>query len=441
MRWLYNILFSVGFCLSGPLRLLKIRYQGKWDEDRVQRLGRYSARLKQAITNRQVMWLHVAGPEGVNACTQLIRAIQMRAPTLTVVVSTSKPACMAVLERKLPSPILRIYSPIDRRRWVQRAFAVLQPCAVLLVGAEMWPNFLWQARKRRVPVFLLSLPVARPFFSRYELLPALFRPLFASLAGVACGTEEEARTMRSLGCRDQGLRVIGEVEDSAAELGESRFAMVPDPLAELGVPAGARVLVGSQTHGGEEAMLAEAFKRLQPRFPGLFLVVVPRRRERAGEAGRDIRACGVKCVFRTEVTTGRQWQGQEVECLVVNMTGELGWIQRRASVVFMGKSLGARGGHNPLDAALMAKPIVFGPNMQDYEDISQKLLTQQGAFQVVNVSELEVTLARLLSDARLARESGRAAQRVAKEHLGWVERVMEMLFQHLKDKEVYTVQA
>jgi hypothetical protein len=104
MLWLYNILFTFAFYLVGPFYLWRIWRGGRQKESFGQRFGRYGARFKQAITNRQVIWLHVAGTNGVNACTQLIRAIELRAPTLTVVVSTSSPTCMTLLGNMLPSP-------------------------------------------------------------------------------------------------------------------------------------------------------------------------------------------------------------------------------------------------------------------------------------------------------------------------------------------------
>jgi 3-deoxy-D-manno-octulosonic-acid transferase len=146
MRRLYNIVFTVVLLVVAPYYLWLMWRRGNWRSGFGQRFAQYNSLLKQAVTNRQLLWLHAVSVGEVNLCTQLIRVLELRAPALTMAVSTTTTTGMAELERKLPSHILKIYFPIDRRRWVQRAFSVLHPKAVVLIEAEIWPNFLWRAR-------------------------------------------------------------------------------------------------------------------------------------------------------------------------------------------------------------------------------------------------------------------------------------------------------
>src|SRR6266404_2843678 len=119
-----------------------------WKKGFSQRFGRYDPSFKQAITNRHVLWLHAVSVGEVNVCTQLIRALEPRVPNLKIVVSTTTSTGLGELQKKLPSHIEKIYYPIDRRKYVQRALKALHPEAVVLVEAEIWPNFLWKLRDR-----------------------------------------------------------------------------------------------------------------------------------------------------------------------------------------------------------------------------------------------------------------------------------------------------
>jgi len=121
MRRIYNLLFTIGFCLSAPFYYLKMVRRGNWRPGFSQRLGRYSSKIKQALTNRHVLWFHAVSVGEVNICTQLIAALEPRAPNLTIVVSTTTSTGMGELNRKLPSHIQKIYYPIDRRGYVGRA--------------------------------------------------------------------------------------------------------------------------------------------------------------------------------------------------------------------------------------------------------------------------------------------------------------------------------
>ena len=439
MRRLYNILFTTFLCLSAPRYLWKMWRRGNWRAGFAQRFGQYNARLKQAVTNRQIIWLHAVSVGEVNICTQLIRTLEMRAPNLTIVVSTTTSTGMAELERKLPSHIVKIYYPIDRRRWVQRAFSVLHPRAVVLVEAEIWPNFLWRAKNQKVPVILVNARLSKRSYRGYRRFGFLFRPLFASMAGVGCQNEDDAERLVKLGCKPEAVRVVGNLKYDAAKLDERRLTDVPRLLQQLGVPAGAPLLVGGSTHRGEEGILAEVFLRLRRRFPDLFLVVVPRHHERGKEAGKDISAKGVKFAYRKDVVPASQYQPGEVDCLLVNTTGELKWFYEHASVVFVGKSLTAKGGQNPIEPAMMGKPIVFGPNMQNFEAISQALVSREGAAQVTDAAELEEAVSLLLGDPALAEGMGRNAQQVVRENLGSIERTVDMILDHLDEEEIYMI--
>jgi 3-deoxy-D-manno-octulosonic-acid transferase len=439
MRQLYNVFFTAFLLLSAPYYFWKMWRRGNWRSGFEQRFGQYSSAVKQAVTNRHLLWLHAVSVGEVNICTQLIRVLELRAPGLTIAVSTTTSTGMAELERKLPSHILKLYYPIDRRRWVQRAYSVLHPKAVVLVEAEIWPNFLWRARGLRTPVFLVNARLSDRSYRGYRRFGFLFRPLFASFAGVGCQNEEDRQKLLLLGCKPEAVRVVGNLKYDSAKLDERRLVEVPFLLQQLGLPPHARLLVAGSTHRGEEGILAEVYLRLRQRFPELFLVVVPRHHERGKEAAKDIAARGVKFVYRKGIIPSTQYAPGQVDCLLVNTTGELRFFYEYATVVFVGKSLTAQGGQNPIEPALLGKPIVFGPNMQNFEAVAKAMVEGQGALQVKDAAGLEEGLARLLSDENLAREMGQNAERVVKENLGAIERTVDMILAGLDEKGVYVV--
>src|SRR6185369_13611557 len=238
---------------------------------------------------------------------------------------------------------------------VSRAILTIHPEAIVLVEAEIWPNFLWRAHDLRVPAFLINARLSQRSYHGYRRFGFLFRPLFAAFAGVGCQSDADAERLRSLGCRPEAVRVVGNLKFDAVKLEERRLLNVPELLRQLGVPEGARLLVAGSTHPGEEAILGEVFLRLRARFPELFLVVVPRHFERGKEAGKDLCACGVKFVYRSEMSVSTRYKPNEVQCLLVNTTGELKYFYEHAAVIFVGKSLTAEGGQNPVEPGALGK--------------------------------------------------------------------------------------
>ncbi len=437
MRGLYNILFALGFVLSAPFYFWKMWRRGHWREGFAERFGKFGSRVKVGVTNRHVLWMHAVSVGEVNLCAQLIRALEPRAPNIKIVVSTTTSTGMARLHKKLPDHILKIYYPVDFRKCVSRAVGTLRPDAVVLIEAEIWPNFLWRLRDRHTPVFLVNARLSERSYRGYRRLGFLFRPLFAAFAGVGAQTEEDAARLRELGCPPEAIHLVGSLKFDAAELDERRALDVPAMLRQLGVPASAPVLVAGSTHAGEEAALADVFLRLRKRFPDLFLVLVPRHFERGKEVGRELKARGLRYLYRRVITAAMQREPRSLDCLVVNTIGELMPFYEHATVIFVGKSLTGQGGQNPIEPGALGKAMVFGPNMQNFAAIAASFVQGQAAVQVRDGAELERAVAELLANPARCAELGRNAQRVVRENAGGIERTVAMILPHLAHEETY----
>src|SRR6185295_12677639 len=222
MRGVYNILFLIGFCFSAPFYFLKMWRRGNWQAGFGQRFGRFSSKIKQAVTNRHVIWIHAVSVGEVNIATHLISVIERRLPNMKIVVSTTTSTGMGELQKKLPSHVEKIYYPIDRAYYVNRAIMAIHPEAIVLVEAEIWPNFLWRARDLGIPTFLVNARLSEKSFHGYRRWRILFRPIFAGFAGVGCQNEADVERLKELGCRPSATRVVGNLKFDAARLDERR---------------------------------------------------------------------------------------------------------------------------------------------------------------------------------------------------------------------------
>ena len=416
-----------------------MRRRGNWIQGFSQRFGKYDSGIKQAITNRRKIWFHAVSVGEVNLCTQLIHAIEPRLPNFKIIVSTTTTTGMGELRAKLPGHVTKIYYPIDRRRYVARALGMFRPEALILVEAEIWPNFIHRARAQGIPLFLVNARLSNRSYRRYKRFGFLFRPLFAAFDGVGAQSESDATRFHELGCRPEAIRVVGSLKFDAAQLSESRPLNVREILRQLGVPQDARLIVGGSTHAGEEGILAQVYLRLKKQFPDLFLVLVPRHFERGREVGRELKNIGLNYLLRTELSVTTRHSDGELDCLVVNSTGELRYFYEPATVIFVGKSLTAEGGQNPIEPGAIGRAMVFGPNMQNFADISQSFLQRKGAVQVRDAKELESVLANLLADRPAREELGRRAREVVSENMGAIEKTVEMILSCFDEKDDYVL--
>jgi 3-deoxy-D-manno-octulosonic-acid transferase len=291
--------------------------------------------------------------------------------------------------------------------------------------------------KLGIPLLLVNARLSDRSYPRYKKFGFLFRPLFAVFNAVGAQNETDTTRLRELGCRPERIRVVGNLKFDAAKPDEHRTLDVPALLRQLGVPADAEILVAGSTHDGEEIILTEIARRLRVRFPKLFLILVPRHFERCRELGRELNGRGLKFVYRSEISPGKQLGKHEMECLLVNTTGELKFFYEHATVVFVGKSLTAVGGQNPIEPGAQGRAMVFGPNMQNFADVTRNLIARNAAVQVRDPVELEASIGELLADKARRAELGGNALQVVAENSGAVDRTVEMILESLKKRGVY----
>lgn len=432
MRFAYNILFAVFFWLSAPWYFLKMSRRPNWRPGFWQRFAFYGPEVNRPDGARPVVWLHAVSVGEVGICVQLIRALEPRLPGFQFVVSTTTSTGMGELGRKLPPHIPRFYYPIDFSGAVRRAMNTFAPSAIILIENELWPNFLWQASDRKIPLFLVNARISDRSWPNYRRASFLFRPVFSQFRAVGCQEPGDAGRLAQLGFPADVVRVVGSLKFDAAQPDPRPVLDTRSLLRQIGVNNNAKILVAGSTHAGEEAILAEMFKRLRSRFPELFLVLVPRHFERTAEVGQELEARGVRFIRRSEIDAGKKLSPGELECLLVNSTGELKFFYEAADVVFVGKSLTAQGGQNPIEPAALGKAVVFGPNMQNFTSIVRAFLAAQAVVQVRNAAELENTVAELLSDDRRRADLGARALGVVRQNLGATERTVELISERLR---------
>ena len=428
------------FVLASPYYFWRLRRRpADWTTGFGERFANYDPSVKQALTNRQIIWLHAVSVGEIGLCTQLISALEPRVPNAKIVVSCTTTTGMEEYRKKLPSRITKIYYPVDRRKYVRRAIATINPEAIILLEAEIWPNFLWRAADLKIPVFLANARMSERSYPRYKKFEWLFRPLFSSFAGISCENDEEAQKLRDVGCRPENVQVVGNLKFVPAVLTEKRSLDVRGMLRQAGVADDALILAAGSTHDGEELLLVDIVTRLRQRFPGLFLILVPRHNERCPDLGKKLKAQGVKFILRSAIFANTRLNADDEDCLLVNTIGELKFFYEAASIVFIGKSLTAIGGQNPIEPAALGKPVVFGPNMQNFKDITRLFLSKNAAMQVKDSATLESALAGLLENPARREEFGRRALDVVAENQGSVERTVEMILPKLAQRNMIVV--
>ncbi|MGZ5567128.1 MAG: 3-deoxy-D-manno-octulosonic acid transferase [Limisphaerales bacterium] len=423
MRLVYNILFPIFFVLSAPFYFLKMWRRGNWQAGFGQRFGLYDA-AQRSTSGKPCMWFHAVSVGEVGICAQLLRELSPKLPGYEFVVSTTTSTGMGELKRLMPSEVRKIYYPSDFYFSVRKALNTFRPSAFVLVEAELWPNFLWQTMDRQIPMFLINARLSDRSLRGYKRFNFIFGPIFAAFRAVGCQSEADAARLKELGFPAEHVKAVGNLKFDAAKPGPSKMNAAK-LLEQIGVPSNAKILVAGSTHAGEEAILADAFVQLREKFPDLFLVLVPRHFERTKQVCAELEKRPLRYMLRSDITA--QTTPQKPECLLVNTTGELKAFYEVATLVFVGKSLTAHGGQNPIEPAALGKAIITGPNMENFRSIMAAFRANEAIVQADDQSALVQHCAELLSDDTKRTQLGKRALQVVEANSGATARTVELI--------------
>lgn len=364
-------------------------------------------------------WVHAVSVGEVVAAVPLVQALRQRWPDREVVVSTVTATGARMARTRLADARAAFAFPVDLAFATRRAVDRVRPRCFIALETELWPNLLRSLRRAGVPAVLANGRISDRSFRRYAWVRGLFRRVLDDVALFAMQSEEDARRIISLGARPERVVVTGNLK-MEAPAGEGGVEQLWRRLLHLG---SARVWIAGSTHRGEEASILDTFQALRDGAERLVLILAPRHPERAEEVDTLARARGLEPVRRSQIGMG----AAASDLIVLDTIGELAALYAVADVIFVGGSLVAAGGHNAIEPALHAKPIVFGPHMTNFRDVAALLLRAGGAVQVGSGAELTAALRTLLADAGARRTIGEAAWTAVRAHQGACQRTIEAL--------------
>jgi 3-deoxy-D-manno-octulosonic-acid transferase len=423
IRFLYNVLWPVGLVLLLPGYLRKMFRRGGYRRKFGQRFGLYDNGVRGRLASQPVIWLHAVSVGEVAIALKLARAIALLKPKTRFALTVTTTTGFAFAEKNAGPEIEVMYSPLDFWPIVRRAFQAIKPERLLLVEAEVWPNLMARTRSQGVPVALVNARLSPRSERRFTTFRQFVGPLFRQLDLVCVPEQSDIRRWTTLGVEPHRIRYTGSIkfDPGAGHAGKDfdsagRATAWPQTTGD--------VLFGGSTHPGEEEILARIFLRLRPAFPGLALFLAPRHVERAREVRRQLENLSLGAKF----TSGLADAGDgPIECVILDRTGELRQWYRIASVVFVGKSLKAIGGQNPVEPIVAGKPVVFGPHMENFASLATELKRCGGAIEVADESFLEQAVRDLLSDVERRTDLVENARRVVDGHRGATDRTANLV--------------
>jgi 3-deoxy-D-manno-octulosonic-acid transferase len=433
IRFLYNLFWPIGLLFFLPGYLVKMARRGGYREKFGQRLGIYDHEVQERLAvsrGKGSTWLHAVSVGEVNIALKLAKTLRSLDPDLHAVLTTTTTTGFALANKNAPPWIEVMYTPLDYWPIMRRAFSVICPAKIVLVEAEIWPNLAAGAHARRIPLALVNARLSPRSEKRFRRFRFFVAPTFRLLDLICAQEPDDVDRWVALGVERSRIRHTGSIKYDPADLDRSGGAQEIGHVAAVGFER--PVLFGGSTHPGEEEILARVFLNLRIKFPSLRLFIAPRHVERLREIRAQLEALPLQVQLASEsLNHGKA----EPDCVLVDTTGELQRWYGIATVVFIGKSLTAHGGQNPVEPIIARKPVVFGPHMENFATLVKSLVWKNGAIQVRDADSLELAIEKLLGDSESRDRLVENARAVVTEHQGATARAAALISKLRSEQE------
>jgi 3-deoxy-D-manno-octulosonic-acid transferase len=384
-------------CLS-PMALGWLWWRGSKDAGYREHLGQRLGHIDPTPSSVHGLLIHAASVGEVQAAQPLIAALRGTWPDHAITVTTQTPTGARALRQQWGEAIQHLFFPVDTPSATSRFLNRLQPSLVVVIEREIWPEWLLQCQARAIPVALVNARLTESSARGYLRVTALMTPAWRSLALVAAADKESAQRLQRLGAAPERTVVTGNLKFEQTS-----------PKSPTGhrIPATGRpTMVCGSTHEGEEDTLLDAWSHLLAQHPTALLVIVPRHPERFEEVARQIQSRGLAFARRSQ----RQVPDTATSVWLGDTMGELSHWYAQADLCFIGGTLVPIGGHNPLEALALGKPVLFGPHTQNAAEVYATIAETEAGQRVASAREAMTCASQWLSKSDAMPSRARAAR-------------------------------
>ncbi len=417
-RTLYTLLFHLGL----PLVAIRLWLRARKAPAYTRRIGERFAMNLPAMQPGGI-WVHAVSVGESIAAAPMIRELLKRYPQLPITVTCMTPTGSERIQALFANEprIQHCYLPYDLPWAAARFLERVKPKLGVIMETELWPNHIHQCAKRGIPVALANARLSERSAKGYARFAGLTRPMLEEMSLIAVQTEAEAERFRLLGARPECVEVTGSIKFDLSI--DPQLLIKARELREQWQAQERPVWIAASTHEGEDEIVLAAHRQLLASYPNALLILVPRHPERFNSVFELCRREGFATVRRS---SGESVEAQ-TQVLLGDTMGELLFLYALADSAFVGGSLVPNGGHNLLEPAALAKPVLSGPHLFNFLEIAAKLRDAAALEEVDDAQGLAVAVQRLFELPQDAQRMAQAGLKVMQLNQGALQRLLDGL--------------
>lgn len=376
--------------------------------------------------DRPVIWVHAVSLGEAMAIAPLVKELHRRHPDHRFIVSTVTETGREAVEQRLAGVAEHLYAPLDFPWVVSRLVTRLRPVLYLFVETELWPNLLRDLRRHGVPTIMVNGRLSTRSFARQQWGPvrSFYRTMLQPLSLCLMQSDRDVERIIALGAEASRVRRTGNIKFDQPMPPSAG----PESIrASLGLEDREQLLIAGSTHSGEEEVIVDCYRSLTTHVPSAVLLLAPRHIERVDQVEAMVRARGLAVQRRSTLSTAQSATPAGPRVIILDSRGELALLYGEAVLAYVGGTLIPVGGHNLLEPAVWAKPVLFGPYTDHCAEIASLLIEAGGGRRVMDAEDLTRQMVRLFDHPEERVAMGQAARTVVEQNQGALRSTVEAI--------------
>lgn len=414
LRYLYTFLYI----LAAPLLCVRWVYKSfkppQYREPLRERFGIVSKESNESI------WFHAVSMGESNAAIAIIKRLLAKSPDLNIIVTTTTPTGAKQIHNGLGDKVKHHYSPCDLPGTIKRFIHRARPKLLVIMETELWPNWLHHLKSSKIPVILANGRLSERSAQKYQKISSLSKEMMGAFVKVLAVNNQDAERFQRIGLTSDKSIVTGNIKFDIDIPQFSDHEYFPQWK-------GRPVWIAASTHKGEDELVLKAHQLICEKVPEARLILVPRHPERFESVARLISESGLSMARRSQPDS---WDGS-AQVLLGDTMGELMKAFNISDITWVGGSFAEIGGHNPIEPAVLAKPVLTGPYIFNFNEIFGDLIAAGGAQMVQNEVELADRIVKLMQTRDTAHDMGQKALQVIERNRGALDKTVSVIEQYL----------
>ena len=415
-----RLLYTLIYTLLLPVILLRLlwrsrlapAYRQRW----LERFGIFNA--PDFDHRKPAIWLHAVSVGETLAAVPLIKQLQLEHPDWQWIITTTTPTGSEQVRAIFSGAILQntfahVYAPYDLPIFLSAFIKRTRPALAIVMETELWPNMLHSCRTHNIPVIIANARLSEKSARGYAKLAPLTRSMLADVSMIAAQQNADGERFIHLGLAHEKLIVTGSIKFDL-DLEDAIRNKATALRMQWSCNEMRKVWLAASTHPGEDEIILQAFAELKKQFSDLLLVLVPRHPERFSTVATQCEQAGWSIIKRSSKIA----PNAGTDIVIGDTMGELLVFYGAADIAFVGGSLVPVGGHNLIEPAAWACPVISGPHLFNFSEV-ERLLQENNALVIAKDSdELVAAVKNWLTNEELRKNSGAQAKQVADNNRG-----------------------